>query len=82
MIASAITITLITAGDIVFGPCQDQPGEVLQAIVDVHQEHGIANRELWITEFGANSVTLTDTTPAESVRNRLKAEYEGIHQGL
>jgi len=57
-------------------------GEVLQAIVDVHQEHGIANRELWITEFGANSVTLTDTTPAESVRNRLKAEYEGIHQGL
>ncbi|MGB9590018.1 MAG: hypothetical protein ACPL68_03950, partial [Candidatus Hydrothermia bacterium] len=49
--------------------------EVLQALVDVHQEHGIASRELWLTEFGANSATLADTTPAESVRNRLKAEY-------
>lgn len=49
--------------------------EVLQALIDVHQEHSIASRELWITEFGANSVTLLDTAPAESVRNRLKAEY-------
>ncbi|MEO0181568.1 MAG: hypothetical protein ABIN54_09715, partial [candidate division WOR-3 bacterium] len=49
--------------------------EVLQALVDVHQEHGIANREIWITEFGANSVTLMDTAPSWQERTRLKAEY-------